>query len=115
MRSSSEVISEIKRLREQQNISLSELARQVGVSKSTLSRYEAGQREFPINDIGQYAIALHVSVNELLGINSSNNHPKTIDLNDAFEEPTLFTYQGKEIPEADLDVIKRILESRRGN
>lgn len=72
MRSSKEVINMIKELRVQQGISMSELSRLVGVSKATLSRYESGQREFPINDIGKYAKALHKSINELLGLDIDN-------------------------------------------
>lgn len=44
------------------------LAKKVGVAKSTLSRYENEQRDFPINDIGKYAEALDVSIEYLLGI-----------------------------------------------
>lgn len=36
-----------------------------------------------------------------------------VELADAFEDHAVFTYQGKKIPDEDLDVIKRILESRR--
>lgn len=68
MRSSKEVINEIKKLRELRGWSLDELSRRVGVAKSTLSRYESGQREFPINDIGLYADAFNVPVEQLLGI-----------------------------------------------
>lgn len=68
MRTSKEVINEIKRLRESRGWSLDELSRRVGVAKSTLSRYENGQREFPINDLGLYADVFGVSVESLLGI-----------------------------------------------
>ena len=68
VRSSKEVISLIKKLRERKGWSLEELARRVGVAKSTLSRYENGQREFPINDLGQYAEVLGTTVEYLLGI-----------------------------------------------
>ena len=68
MRSSKEVINEIKKLRESRGWSLEELSRRIGIAKSTLSRYENGQREFPINDIGKYADVFGVSVESLLGI-----------------------------------------------
>ena len=68
MRSSKEVINEIKMFRELRILSLDELSRRVGVAKSTLSRYESGQREFPINDIALYADAFNVPVEQLLGI-----------------------------------------------
>jgi repressor LexA len=68
MRSSKDVIRIVKKLRENKGISLEELARRVGVAKSTLSRYENGQREFPINDLGRYAEVLDTTVEYLLGI-----------------------------------------------
>lgn len=72
MRSSKEVILEIKKLREAKGWSLDELARRVGVAKSTLSRYENGQREFPINDVGLYANALDTTIERILGIGRSS-------------------------------------------
>lgn len=71
MRSSKEVIALIKKLRESKGWSLEELARRVGVAKSTLSRYESGQRDFPINDVGIYADVLGTTVEYLLGIETN--------------------------------------------
>lgn len=71
MRSSIEVIRIIKQLREKKGLSVEELARRVGVAKSTLSRYENGQREFPINDLDSYAAALDTSIEHLLGLEST--------------------------------------------
>jgi len=72
MRSSKEIIDLIKNLREQKKLSVEELARRVGVAKSTLSRYENGQRPFPINDVGSYASALGTTIGHLLGIDIIN-------------------------------------------
>lgn len=68
MHSSKEVINLIKQLRKRKKLSVEELAKRVGIAKSTLSRYENNQRKFPINDVGKYAEALGVSVEYLLGI-----------------------------------------------
>ncbi|TGB04715.1 LexA family protein [Halobacillus salinus] len=68
MKNSKEIIAEIKRIRKQKKMSVEKLANKVGIAKSTLSRYESGDRNFPINDIGKYAQALETSVSELLGI-----------------------------------------------
>lgn len=73
MRSSEEVIALIKELRKEKGISLSELARRVGVPKSTLSRYESSEREFPINDVEKYANVLNVSPLYLLGVDENKN------------------------------------------
>ncbi|SDJ09183.1 LexA family protein [Paenibacillus naphthalenovorans] len=74
MRSSKEVINIIKNLRERKGLSVEELARRIGIAKSTLSRYENGQREFPINDLGQYAKTLDTTVEYLLGIEKNNQN-----------------------------------------
>ena len=71
MRSSKEIIQLVQKIRKNKKMSMDELSEKVGVSKSTLSRYESGQREFPINDLGKYAVALNTTIEYLLGINES--------------------------------------------
>lgn len=73
MNTSKETIEIIKRLRKNLGLSVEELAKRVGIAKSTLSRYESLQREFPVNDIGVYANALNTTVEHLLGIESVGN------------------------------------------
>lgn len=68
MRGSKEIGEVIFDLVEKKKISISELARQVGAAKSSMSRYKNGEREFPVNDIGKYASALNVSPEYLLGL-----------------------------------------------
>lgn len=115
MRSSREVIVEIKRLREERGWSLDELARRVGVAKSTLSRYENGQREFPINDIGLYADVFGTSVENLLGIQSKHHRNEipligTICAGDGLlaeqniEEYVMYPFQTKRQPDFALRV-----------
>ena len=69
MNNSKEIIKLISDLRKEKKMSIDELAKRVGIAKSTLSRYESGQRDFPINDIGKYAQVLNVSIEYLLGLN----------------------------------------------
>lgn len=73
MRSSEEIIKIIKELRKEKGLSLSELARRVDTPKSTLSRYESLEREFPINDVEKYANVLNVSALYLLGVDDNKN------------------------------------------
>ncbi|ALX47695.1 LexA family protein [Lentibacillus amyloliquefaciens] len=68
MRNSKEVIQLIEQLRKEKKMTLGKLAEKTGVSKSTLSRYESGKREFPINNISKYASALNTTIEHLLGI-----------------------------------------------
>lgn len=74
MNSSKEVIRLIKNIRTSKKVSLDALSKKVGMAKSTLSRYESGERDFPINDVGKFADALGTSVEYLLGL---NNYKKT--------------------------------------
>lgn len=85
MNTSKEVIALIKKLRIEKKMSVEELAKKVGVAKSTQSRYENGQRDFPINDIGKYAEALGTTVQYLLGIENL----ETVPNNDLVQIPIL--------------------------
>src|SRR5699024_8533633 len=77
MNSSKEVIRLIKNLRLEKKMSLATLSKRVGMAKSTLSRYEGGERDFPINDVGKFAEALGTSIEYLLGINEVKRPSQT--------------------------------------
>ncbi|WP_299322025.1 helix-turn-helix transcriptional regulator, partial [uncultured Gemella sp.] len=49
MKTNREVVELVKKLTEEQNMSMSELARRVGIAKSAISRYFNGTRELPLN------------------------------------------------------------------
>lgn len=72
MRTSKEIINLIVNLRTQRKMSLSQLAKLTGIAKSSLSRYENGSRQFPVNKVNQFAKALNVSPEYLLGIEPIN-------------------------------------------
>ncbi|WP_195589401.1 LexA family protein [Lactobacillus paragasseri] len=82
MRSSEEIIDYLNQLKEEQNVSISELARRVGMAKSGVSRYFNHTREFPINRAPSFAKALHIKTEDLLGIEPINrdNPPRMIPL-----------------------------------
>lgn len=67
MRSNDEIINVLTTLKDNQGISLSELARNVGMAKSALSRYFNKTREFPLNKVDDFAKALHTSPEYILG------------------------------------------------
>ncbi|WP_251357679.1 helix-turn-helix domain-containing protein, partial [Staphylococcus aureus] len=58
MRTNDEIITIIKTSMKEQNMSLSELARRVGVAKSAVSRYLNLTREFPLNRAEDFAKVL---------------------------------------------------------
>ena len=68
MKTNREVVELVKKLTEEQNMSMSELSRRVGIAKSAISRYFNGTRELPLNKIGDFASVLHTTPDYLLGI-----------------------------------------------
>ena len=107
MRSNDEIIKYLTELKNTKQLSISEIARRVGMAKSTVSRYFNKTREFPMNDVDKFAKAFGVSPTDILGLDtSSTSTPKTADLAD---DDVIFTYEGKKIPPEDLEYMKRIL------
>ncbi|WP_304675965.1 LexA family transcriptional regulator [uncultured Lactobacillus sp.] len=81
MRNSEEIINYLNKLRQEQDVSISELARRVGMAKSGVSRYFNHTREFPINRAPAFAKALHVNTEDLLGIEPiTKDKPRMIPL-----------------------------------
>lgn len=73
MRTSEEIIDYLNKIRQEQNVSISELARRVGMAKSGVSRYFNHTRKFPINRVPRFAKALHITdVNDILGTKPDN-------------------------------------------
>lgn len=77
MKTNDEIIDTLKKLTTEQNMSLSELARRTGMAKSAVSRYFNGTREFPLNRVDQFAKAVHITPEALIGISPKQNHPVT--------------------------------------
>ena len=88
MRNNDEIITIIKSAMKEQDMSLSELGRRVGVAKSAVSRYLNLTREFPLNRSEDFAKALSISTEYLLGFDKSEQH----------EQPQLETLPVKKIP-----------------
>ncbi|MEO1780969.1 helix-turn-helix domain-containing protein [Enterococcus diestrammenae] len=76
MRSNDEIIQLLIQLKDQQNISISEIARRVGMAKSAVSRYFNKTREFPLNRAEDFARALGVTPEYLLGLENDSNEDK---------------------------------------
>lgn len=71
MRSNDEIINLLTEIRKEKNMSISEMARQIGMAKSAVSRYFNKTREFPLNRADQFAKVLGISPEYLLGLNNS--------------------------------------------
>lgn len=73
MRSNDEIIDLLHNLKEQQNLSISEIARRVGMAKSAVSRYFNRTREFPLNRAESFAKAFGITQEDLLGLNNGKD------------------------------------------
>lgn len=107
MRSNDEIITYLTNLKNEKHLSISEIARRVGMAKSTVSRYFNKTREFPMNDVDKFAKAFGISSADILGMDSST--PRTADLAD---NDVIFTYQGKPLTEEDKELIRRLMNGK---
>lgn len=80
MKTNREVVELVKKLTEEQNMSMSELSRRVGIAKSAISRYFNGTRELPLNRIGDFASVLHTTPDYLLGIDYEPQPPQGLKI-----------------------------------
>jgi transcriptional regulator with XRE-family HTH domain len=68
--------SRLKRLREEQGLNQGTLARHLGISKSSIAKYEAGVHTPPASALMRLAATLNVTLDGLLG--SSNAGPRPL-------------------------------------
>lgn len=106
MRTNDEIIAYLNKLKDEQNLSISEIARRVGMAKSTVSRYFNKTREFPMNDVDKFAKAFGVSSADILGMKKKAT---TADLAD---DDVIFTYEGKPLSEEDKALIRRLMNGK---
>ena len=102
MRSNEEIIEIIDSRRIQKGLSLSELARRVGMAKSALSRYFNRTREFPINKVEDFAKALDISSEYILGFDKNYNFTSIETIYNQLEEnrkSKVYSYAEKQLAE----------------
>lgn len=68
----------IKRIRQSKGLTLSELARRAGVSKSLISRVEAGAESLRVESVRAISDALEIPHGELLNLAETVTLPSTI-------------------------------------
>ena len=76
MRNSEQIGKYIKQIRQQRQMSVTDLAKKVDINKSTLSRYENGTRKIPMEDIADFANVLGVPPESILFEQKENNKNK---------------------------------------
>ncbi|WP_421501501.1 helix-turn-helix domain-containing protein [Lactiplantibacillus plantarum] len=77
LRTNNEIVDTLVKLKDEQNLTLSELARRVNMAKSALSRYFNKTREFPLNNVDAFAKALHTTPEYILGFEKDEVAPLT--------------------------------------
>lgn len=88
MRTNEEIISLIQEESKKKGMSMSELARRVGIAKSTMSRYFNKTREFPLNKADDFARIFNITPEFLLGIQKeSKERPEILTIYNQLEEP----------------------------
>ena len=100
----------IKELRKSKKIPQSELGKFIGVSQTTVTAWENGRAEPSSSYVAKLATFFNVSTDYLLGRDPREDDLKTADLAD---DDTIFTFEGKPIPEQDLEYMKRLLRGGR--
>ncbi|ALI33135.1 helix-turn-helix domain-containing protein [Weissella cibaria] len=107
------VFERIKEISKKRGLNLKKTAIAAGLSENAIYKWKSQTPQS--NALQAVADVLGVSVDYLLG-NSGNMHPsdktdeREGDLKDYFEKHPILQYDGNPIPEAELKIIRRILE-----
>lgn len=117
MRSNDEIISLIDSLREEHGLSISELARRVGMAKSALSRYFNKTREFPLNRVEDFSKVLGVSSEYILGFEETDTViEKTVEtmksLNTSRKQK-VYTYATEQLHEQESAKVAHLPSKRK--
>lgn len=103
----------ISELRKQTGMSQFQLAKVLDIATSTLGMYETGKREPSLKVMNRIANYFNVTTDYLLGRpEKKDDDTKTADIKD---DDVIFTYEGRQIPKEDLELIRRIMRGTRND
>lgn len=97
--------------REELGISLSEMARRLGIPKSTLSRYENLKHQYPLDEIENFSKILGISSEYILGFKKNINNSDLLEIYeqlDSSRKKDVHAYAEKQLEEQN-----RISEKRK--
>ncbi|QOP54907.1 helix-turn-helix transcriptional regulator [Lacticaseibacillus paracasei] len=100
----------IQKVSREHAMSLRELNEKAGLGTNAIYRWKTSQPS--ADKLQAVADVLHVSVDYLLG-NTDNPSPKSSVKPPDLADDNLFMYQGKPIPEEDMETLRYILDSYR--
>lgn len=112
MRTNEEIVSLMEQIKDEKQLSISELARRVGMAKSAVSRYFTRERKFPLDRANEFAKALGITPEYLLGVAPKKINSNTIDLSNLRERVVLF--DGKPLNDDDVEKISQIIKLSLG-
>ena len=115
----------LRRLRQREGWSQSELAKKLGVAKSTISMYEVGKRQPDFETLEAISDLFNVDMNFLLGKQKTENSNRVLTSKDerdiakdlerimeklSNEEDGPASFEGEDIPEADREMFAAQVE-----
>lgn len=100
-------------LMEEYNMTQIQLAKKIGTSNVTISRYLSGERVPRLEVIARIANVFHVSVDYLLGLSDTKEkqlESETFDVDIALSVSRLYELQGNShLSKSQIDLIKKLL------
>lgn len=103
----------IKELRKEKGLRQSELATTLHVSQQAVGSWETGRTVPGADTLNVLADYFNVTTDYLLGRpEKKDDDTKTADIKD---DNVIFTYEGRQIPKEDLELIRRIMRGTRND
>lgn len=96
----------LKHLREQKNLSKSELANKLKVSQSTISRWENNEMGITLDNLYDLSHILNVSISDLSGVDLTQKQNN-------FDKYAVLFNKFKELSNEDKELIANIIETRK--
>lgn len=97
----------LRQLRTERRLTQDELASKINVSPKTIGAWERNDRKPPVEAVSELAEYFDVSTDFLLGHSSTR---QAVDLD---KPGAILRFDGKPIPEEDLEIIKRLIRGAR--
>lgn len=115
MRTNEEIVRILIDEKDKKQLSLTELAKRVGMAKSAISRYFNHSREFPLNRADDFAKVLGISTEYLLGVipedkNSSSVVSKITAVSSKLEkkrQEKVLNYANKKLEEQESEIAEK--------
>lgn len=108
MRTNQEIVEILNSLRNEKGMSISELARQVDMAKSAVSRYFNNTREFPLNRVNDFARVLGTTSEYILGFEKNEDSKSILSIYNQLNEPNqakVYNFAEKTLEEQNTNVI----------